>query len=90
MCRAQGMDAVTLTPSVVAAGLAAFANTTKDPELMGQARRHYLVSLRNINAALRSSADAIKDSTLVAIMVVSIFESTTGSNRISMKAWTEQ
>ena len=79
----------TLRASVIAAGLATLANISKSPELMSEARIIYMVALRNINAALRSPADAIKDSTLIYIMVVSAFEAITGSTRMSLKAWTE-
>jgi hypothetical protein len=89
MCRREQGMAFTLATSVVAAGLATYANTSKSPELMGQARRQYVVALRNINAALRSPVDAIKDSTLISIMVVSVFEAITGTNGLSLKAWTE-
>lgn len=79
----------TLKASVVAAGLAAYANTSKSARLMRQARKNYAVALRSINTALKSPEDAIKDNTLISILVVSIFETITGTSRLSMEGWTE-
>lgn len=88
LCRQSGLDGA-LTASMKAAGLAICANTTKSPEIMRQARQGYVTALRKINSALRSPKEAIRDTILLSIMVVSIFENLAGSNRLSLKAWTE-
>ena len=48
-----------------------------------------MAALRNINAALKSPADTIKDGTLISIIVVSVFEAMASSTRMSLRAWTE-
>jgi hypothetical protein len=78
-----------LKPSLVATGLAGLANISKSSQLMSHARKQYTTALRNINAALASPSDATKDSTLVAIMVLAMFETTAGAFQLSLKAYTQ-
>lgn len=85
---ADGLDD-TLKTSLAATGLAGLANTSKSASLLDHARREYAAALRQINAALLSPTEAIKDSTLISIIVVAIFESTVGARQLSIKAWTE-
>lgn len=87
ICRTSGHDAW-LSHAMTAVGLGWQANASKSPQIMIQARKEYAAALRATNHALRSG-DATKDSTLLAIMVLSIFENVTGKKEISMKAWTE-
>ena len=88
VCFAGGLED-TLKSSTTASGLAIYANTTKSPQLMSLARKEYTAALRHINAALRSPTDSVRDSTLLSIIVVSLFETATGSRQLSLKAWTE-
>lgn len=83
-----GID-VCLKSSLVATGLAGLANVSKSPQFMSHARKEYTSALRNINAALASPPDATKDSTLVSIMVLAIFETTAGAFQLSLKAYTQ-
>ncbi|KAF4636801.1 hypothetical protein G7Y89_g1296 [Cudoniella acicularis] len=85
---ANGVDDV-LRSCLIATGLAGLSNVSKSAPLMGYARREYTIALRKINAALLSSTEARKDSTLMSIMVVSVFETVAGAQRLSLKAWTE-
>jgi hypothetical protein len=78
-----------LFASMRAVGLAGFSNVVNSPELMKEARRDYLASLQLVNTALRSQVDVKKDSTLLAVMILSIFETVTGFNHRSLKAWAE-
>jgi hypothetical protein len=78
-----------LKASLVAAGLAGLANVSKSSQLMSHARKEYTSALRNINAALESPADSTKDSTLVSIVVLAIFETTAGAFQLSLKAYTQ-
>ncbi|KAH8801680.1 hypothetical protein F5884DRAFT_524046 [Xylogone sp. PMI_703] len=87
VCRKDGLDEW-LMHGMAAVGLACQANSTKSTHLMYQARKEYTAALRATNNALRSS-DATKDSTLLTIMVLSIFETVTGKKESSMKAWAE-
>ncbi|TAQ83145.1 hypothetical protein B7494_g8530 [Chlorociboria aeruginascens] len=74
--------------SMRAVGLAGYSHTAKAPELMKYARQLYANALHFTNKALQS-ADAKKDSTLMAIMVLGIYETVTGQNQQSMTAWAE-
>lgn len=78
-----------LKTSIIASGLAIEANAKRDSQLLVQARRNYAIALSKINSALRSPAEAAKDSVLLAIIVLAVFETCCGSNQLSMKAWTE-
>ncbi|KAF7915516.1 uncharacterized protein EAE98_011119 [Botrytis deweyae] len=88
LCRNGGLDEA-LSTSMTAVGLAGLANRTKSPQLLGEARYEYMIALRRVNGALRSPIDAVKDSTLLSIMVLAVFETVTSTNRLSLKAWTE-
>jgi hypothetical protein len=72
-----------LTASLSAVGLAVLANTTKSNQLMAQARKEYTTALRRINTALESPEEAIKDSTLLSVMIVALFETTVGAPQCS-------
>lgn len=78
-----------LLASMSAVGLASFSNSVHAPELMIRARRDYVTALQLTNAALRSPSEVKKDSTLFAVMILSIFETVTGNNERSLAAWTE-
>lgn len=54
---------------ITATGLAGFANTMKSAEIMRLARREYAIALKLINKALGSPEDALKDSTLLAVLI---------------------
>lgn len=56
---------------------------------MNQARTQYARSLQLTNSALQSPTAVKKDSTLLAILILGIFETITGRNQKSMKAWAE-
>lgn len=78
-----------LFASMRAVGLAGFSNMVNSPELMREARRGYSIALQLVNTALRSQVDVRKDSTLLAVMILSIFETVTGFNHRSLHAWAE-
>ena len=56
---------------------------------MIRARKDYVAAIQLTNAALKSAIDVKKDSTLFAVMILSIFETVTGNNERSLAAWTE-
>lgn len=78
LCRRDGFDE-TLRSAMTAAGLASHATRTQSSTLMSRARREYAMALRKINACLKSPTAALKDSTLLAIIIVAIFESVAGA-----------
>ncbi|CZR57327.1 related to negative acting factor [Phialocephala subalpina] len=88
LCRGCGFDG-TLQPAMIATGLAGHANRTQSSYLMARARKEYAMALRRINAALRSPSEALKDSVLLAIVIVAIFETIAGAKELSLREWTE-
>lgn len=78
-----------LTASMKAVGLAGFSNIACAPELMKEARKSYMTALQLTNTALRSPVEAVKDSTLLSIMILSLYETVTGYNQRSLAAWAE-
>ncbi|KAF7871559.1 hypothetical protein EAF04_003666 [Stromatinia cepivora] len=78
-----------LVAAVHAVGLAGYSHLAKAPHLINQARAQYARSLQLTNAALQSPTAVKKDSTLLAILILGIFETITGRNQKSMKAWAE-
>ncbi|TVY20767.1 hypothetical protein LARI1_G001797 [Lachnellula arida] len=78
-----------LKTSMKAVGLAAYAHTTRTPSLLRHARYQYTKAIQLTNAALNSPEDVTKDSTLMAIHILSIFETVTGCRQRSLKDWSE-
>lgn len=78
-----------LLASINAVGLASFSHSVHAPELMVRASRDYVLALRLTNIALRSPTEAKKDSTLFAVMVLSVFETIAGTSNPSLVAWIE-
>ncbi|TVY27183.1 hypothetical protein LHYA1_G004682 [Lachnellula hyalina] len=78
-----------LMTSMKAVGLAAYAHTTRTPSLLQNARYQYMKAIQLTNAALTSPKDVIKDSTLMAIHVLGLFETVTGCRQRSIKDWSE-
>jgi hypothetical protein len=78
-----------LFTSMKAVGLAGYSLVAHAPKLMKDARQQYTKALWLTNKALTSLIDAKKDSTLLAVMILGIFETITGCNQRSLKAWTE-
>jgi len=78
-----------LLASMKSVGLAGYSHVAHAPQLMEDARLEYTKALRLTNLALRSPTDVKKDSTLLAIMILGIFETVTGCNQRSLNAWAE-
>lgn len=81
--------AIGLLHGMKAVGLAGFAHASNSPSLMKSARWQYCKALKEVNTALKSPVHVKKDSTLTSIMVLSIFETITGCNQKSLKAWSD-
>ncbi len=78
--------------SIKAVGLACLSNINSSgspmPRLMTTtALQHYAAALRLVNDALRSPREAVKDSTLLTIMILGLWEQVTGRNNYSLSAW---
>jgi hypothetical protein len=63
-----------LQSSVNAVSLASLAINTKSAHIMNRAREEYGAALKITNSALRSRDTAIKDTTLIAIILLSMYE----------------
>lgn len=70
-----------------AVGLAALSNIELSFSLMISAHQYYGIALRLTNSALQFRADAIKDSTVLAVMTLSLWENVTGRTLQSLTAW---
>ncbi|KAJ5316486.1 hypothetical protein PENANT_c019G03325 [Penicillium antarcticum] len=64
----------TLVASMAAVGLVALANLTQQPELANLARTKYMEAICNVNTALSSPVESIKDSTLMSVISLGVFE----------------
>ena len=73
----------TLLTSMAAVGLVALANSTQQPELASHARAKYAEAIHKVNAALSSPVESMKDSTLMSVISLGVFENV--SNYVS---WT--
>ncbi|KAH8725876.1 hypothetical protein GQ44DRAFT_615041 [Phaeosphaeriaceae sp. PMI808] len=63
-----------LHQGVMAAGLAGYANLTRNKEMSDTATRRYLGSIQSINAAISNPTTAMQDSTLMSIVTAAMFE----------------
>ena len=62
-------------PKIVnAIGLASISNKKHSPEVMVAASQRYAGALRAINASIQNSSSATTDQTLVAVMLLGVFE----------------
>ncbi|RAH58858.1 hypothetical protein BO85DRAFT_258057 [Aspergillus piperis CBS 112811] len=64
----------TLVTSMAAVGLVALANSNQQPELARHARIKYSEAIANVNTALASPVDSVKDSTLMSVISLGVFE----------------
>ncbi|MCJ1319909.1 hypothetical protein MMC15_005245 [Xylographa vitiligo] len=77
-----------LSAIIYAVGLASFANEYKSQDVFKQARKQYIYALQLTNTALRSTTEAIKDSTLLAVMLLSLYETITSTTQKPLTSWT--
>jgi hypothetical protein len=75
-----------LVSSIKAVGIASMTRAPNGPSASPEARRQYLDAIQLTNAAIKSPELATRDSTLLAINVLGIFESITGFHR-TMDSW---
>ncbi|CZR58016.1 related to negative acting factor [Phialocephala subalpina] len=78
-----------LVCSMKAVGLAGFAHAEHAPSLMKNARYQYMLALNATNAALRDPVEVKKDTTLLAIIILGIFETITGCTKRSLQDWAQ-
>ncbi|KNG87067.1 hypothetical protein ANOM_005685 [Aspergillus nomiae NRRL 13137] len=63
-----------LVASMAAIGLVTLANTTGQPQLAKHARAKYSEAINQVNVALASPTESIKDSTLMTVISLGLFE----------------
>jgi hypothetical protein len=76
-----------LSSTVNAVSLAGFANAVKSPAVMRKARAAYVSALNMTNSALRVKETAIKDSTLVSVILLGTYENIMYTDKQSVDAW---
>ena len=75
-----------LVSSIRALGTAGATRTSQGPSWSSEAQKQYLIAIQRTNEALRSPEYVKRDSTLLAINILGIFETTTGVQR-TIDAW---
>jgi hypothetical protein len=80
-----------LFSSVHAVALASFSIQFNSPGTLKEARRQYVSALHATNAALRSPQEVQKDSTLLAVLLLSLFETITCTykSQSNVESWTD-
>lgn len=76
-----------VTASMAAVGLAGLSKVTRCHDTMIQSRKSYGTALQLINAALHHPAEAVKDSTMLSILILSTYEFITGRTPQTLRAW---
>ncbi|KAL2859185.1 hypothetical protein BJX68DRAFT_225978 [Aspergillus pseudodeflectus] len=59
---------------MAAIGLVALANSSRQPELVRHARTKYSEAIHRVNTALSSPVESVKDSTLMSVISLGVFE----------------
>ena len=75
--------------SMTAVGLVGMANMTKSRATLESARKSYVTALRLTNNALRNPVEAVKDTTMLSVLILGLFEMMTEASPRTMKAWQE-
>ncbi|KAH7132495.1 hypothetical protein B0J11DRAFT_577408 [Dendryphion nanum] len=73
--------------SVAAAGLASLATSTKSPAVMKRAQEEYVKALSMTNKALQSTETALKDGTLVSVIMLGLYENFAFQSKGSLASW---
>lgn len=76
-----------VTACMAAVGLAGMANVENQPHLIDEARKYYVRGLSSTNAAIRDPQEAVKDTTLLSIMVLGFYEQIACLSKKSLRAW---
>jgi hypothetical protein len=73
-----------LLASMKAVGFAGLSGFFNDPALLVDARKQYVTAVRRTNVALRSPDQVKQNSTLLAVLILSLFERVAGSDNESL------
>ena len=78
-----------LSNCLKAVGLAGMASAHRSANMDREASKQYIIALRSTNMALRSPVETLKDSTLLAVQLLSMFETVHRNTPRPMHSWTE-
>lgn len=78
-----------ITASMTAVGLTGLSKLTRCPETMTRARQSYGIALQLTNLALKNPDEAIKDSTMLAVLILGTYEFISGRTPQTVRAWQE-
>ncbi|KAK2062514.1 hypothetical protein LY76DRAFT_290951 [Colletotrichum caudatum] len=73
--------------SMTAVGLAGLSHLTMCPKFMDWSRRSYGTALQLTNDALRNPAEALKDTTMLSILILGTYETLSGRGNHTVRAW---
>lgn len=76
-----------LTLAIEAVSLAYLWHQVYSEAALANARKRYVLALRMTNKALKTSKDAAKDTTLLAVLLLDLFEKITDSRPQNNKSW---
>ncbi|KHO00858.1 Zn(2)-C6 fungal-type DNA-binding domain protein [Metarhizium album ARSEF 1941] len=76
-----------ITASMAAVGLASLSKLTRCPETFRRARQSYTVALGLANSALSSPTEAVKDGTMLAVLILGTYEFVSGRTPQTIRAW---
>jgi hypothetical protein len=76
-----------VTASMTAVGLAGLSKITRSHDMMIQARKSYGAALQLTNAALQTPSEAVKDGTMLSVLILGTYEFITGRTPQTMAAW---
>lgn len=76
-----------ISAGVVAIGLAGLSKVTRSVEMMTMARRSYGSALKLTTAALSDPSEAVKDTTMLSVLLLGTYEFVSGSTPQTMEAW---
>lgn len=79
----------TLSTAVKAISYASYAHHNRSGSLEDASRYQYTKAIGLTNKALQDSEDCVKDTTLLSIMLLGMYEVITGTNQKSIQAWME-
>ncbi|KAJ9417269.1 hypothetical protein QL093DRAFT_2409005 [Fusarium oxysporum] len=76
-----------VTVSMTAVGLAGCSQVFRSPDLMTRAQESYAIALGLTHRALRDPIEVVKDTTMLAVLILGTFEFVSGYSSHTMRAW---
>ena len=76
-----------LSASVEAVGLASLANELDSGEIHEESKARYIRAIQATNVALRCPVSATKDSTLVSVLLLGLFEAIASKTQLTLYSW---